>query len=203
MNDLLSYFSRIKFVCSKRQFEVYESYLKEILSYNQFINILGTNNKELIIKKHLLDILIARDFFQGYKTIVDIGTGAGFPGIPLAIVYTNSIFTLIESKQKKINFLEQVKKKLELSNINILHRNVNEIKEKYEVITCRAFATIKKIRKLTEKMSYPQTKYILFKGKRETIEKEIAEAKPRIYQCFELSNPFLLNDQRNIVFCQF
>ena len=203
MSDISACLDAIKLAYNQEQLKSYEIYLRELLSYNQFVNILGTNDRELVIKKHLLDVLIGQNFFKGYRNIADIGAGSGFPGVPLAIVYSNSTFSLIESKEKKVYFLKDLKSKLMLKNIDILHINVNEVKTKYDVITCRAFASIKKIRKMTMKMCHSKTKYILFKGKKEKIEEEIAEVNSKTFECIRVQNPFLEDRERNIVVCQF
>ena len=156
-----------------------EKYLNEILIYNEKINITARMSNQSLFKNHLLDSLLAWQFFKPFekKKVADIGSGAGFPAIPLAIFLPEVSFSLIESKQKKVNFLLQMKEKLNLKNINILCQNVNEITQKFDAVTCRAFASLFKIRKLTTKMCHSKTKYLLYKGRKKIIEEEIKELK--------------------------
>lgn len=166
---------------SKKNFEEQVSksilYLDEVLLYNEKVNIVAKMSKQELLENHLLDCLLGVSFFDSFQKVADIGSGGGFPGIPLAIFLPKVNFTLIESKQKKVNFLLEMKEKLNLANIKVICGNVNEVNEKFDVITCRAFANIQKIKKLTLKMITSKTQYLLFKGRKKVIDEEIFQAK--------------------------
>lgn len=171
-------------------------YLDEVLLYNEKVNIVAKMSKQELLENHLLDCLLGVSFFEPFQKVADIGSGGGFPGIPLAIFLPKVNFTLIESKQKKVNFLLEMKKKLNFENVKVICGNVNEVNEKFEAITCRAFANIQKIKKLTLKMITSKTQYLLFKGRKKVIDEEISQVK-KIYphQSFKIF-PLVYNQKQ-------
>ena len=96
---------------------------------------------------HFIDSLTVQKYMKDGYNIIDIGTGAGFPGIPLAIT-TNATFTLVDSLNKRINFLKEVINKLELNNIKVIHSRAEDLgqnlecREKYDIAISRAVAPI-------------------------------------------------------------
>lgn len=148
-----------------------------VMDYNKNINITGANNIDDFIKEHIIDSLLALDIFKNYDNIIDVGSGAGLPSIPLSIIYNNKKFTLCESKNKKSDFLKFVKKELCLDNIEIKCINVYEIKEKYDTIIARAFSDIKTLLKIFKKLKNKNSVLIAYKGKLNKINEEIKEVK--------------------------
>ncbi len=148
-------------------------YVGELIGYNRWLNLLGTSEEEIIIKKHIGDVLAPYFLFPKKAKIADVGSGAGLPGIPLALFLKESHFTLIESKKKKCFFLEHIKKLLKINNVSVLNKNVNEINDKFNIITMRAFSDIPKALKVTRKMCFKKTSYFFYKGRQEMIEKEL------------------------------
>ena len=94
-------------------------YASLVIDYNKNINITGAKNIEDFIKEHIIDSLLAFDLFKNYDNIIDIGSGAGLPSIPLSIIYDNKKFVLCESKNKKADFLKLAKKEICLNNIEV------------------------------------------------------------------------------------
>ena len=186
---------------SNQEIESLISYVKAIISYNKKVNILGTNELKEILYKHVIDCLLGCSFLpRKIKTVADIGSGAGFPGIPLAILNKHIDFYLVESKSKKARFLEEVKKELNLLNVFVVNKNVNEVSNKFDCITSRAFSSISKLLKLTSKMKELNTIFFLFKGKEEVCLKEIEEAKINLKSIvfYRIKNPFD-EGERNIL----
>ena len=128
------------------KFEVYEGFL---LSYNKFTNLTRiTDHKEILIK-HFLDSLLIVNFFElkeGMK-VADIGTGAGFPGIPLKILKPEIDLTLVESSSKKVAFLKELSDKLSIKYV-VHHVRAEELsreknfREKFDVVAARAVAPL-------------------------------------------------------------
>ena len=114
----INYISKKTNITEENKNRLFE-YASLVIEYNKNINITGAKNIESFLNDHILDSLLAIDIFYNYDDIIDIGTGAGLPSIPLAIIYNNKKFTLCESKNKKIEFLILVKEKLNLNNIEI------------------------------------------------------------------------------------
>lgn len=174
-------------------------YASLVIDYNKNINITGALNIDDFIKGHIVDSLLASNIFENYDNIIDIGSGAGLPSIPLSIVYDNKKFTLCESKNKKADFLFVAKKELSLNNIEIKCVNVYEIKEKYNVVTARAFSDIKTLLKIFKKLKNKNSVLIAYKGKLDKIKGELKEIKNIEKYNIEIKK---LNDkekERNIV----
>lgn len=174
-------------------------YASLVIDYNKNINITGALNIEDFIKGHIVDSLLASNIFENYDNIIDIGSGAGLPSIPLSIVYDNKKFTLCESKNKKADFLFVAKKELSLDNIEIKSVNVYEIKEKYNVITARAFSDIKTLLKIFKKLKNKNSVLIAYKGKLDKIKEELKEIKNIEKYNIEIKNLDDKEKERNIV----
>lgn len=129
------------------KFNRYKELLKE---WNTKINITAITDDEEIDIKHFLDSLtpFVTDIFEGKKKIIDIGTGGGFPGLPLKIVNPNLEVTLLDSLNKRIVFLNEVISELELNGIEAIHGRAEELslkpafREKYDVSISRAVASL-------------------------------------------------------------
>ena len=150
-------------------------YASLAMDYNKNVNITGAKDIQTFLDEHILDSLLALDVFRDYDNIIDVGSGAGLPSIPLAIMYNDKKFTLCESKSKKSDFLLIAKEKLHLTNINIVSKNVYELKEKYDTVTSRAFSDIKTLIRIFKKIKTKNASLIAYKGKLQTIEEELKE----------------------------
>lgn len=123
-----------------------EKYYELLVEYNKVMNLTGITEKEDVYLKHFYDsisIIKAIDLNK-INTLCDMGTGAGFPGMVLAIIYPNLKVTLVDSINKRINFLNEVIKELDLKNVETKHDRIEEYskknKEKFDVVTARAVA---------------------------------------------------------------
>lgn len=133
-----------------------EDYMFFTLQENKKFNLTAHKEIDSFIIKNILDSLLLVkfiDFDISNKTIIDIGSGAGLPGIPLAIYYTNTKFYLLEPIKKRANFLEQVKQKLNLENVTVINGRAEEIfKEndlRFDFATARAVANLSILLELT------------------------------------------------------
>lgn len=121
------------------------TYMQLLLEWNKKINLTAITEPNDVIKKHFIDSLTIADQVIENNNIIDVGTGAGFPGIPLAI-QTDARITLLDSLNKRINFLNEVKDKLELENVDTLHGRAEDVaqnskyREKFDIATSRAVA---------------------------------------------------------------
>lgn len=129
------------------KFILYKNFLKE---WNEKINITAIVDDEEIISKHFLDSLtiLGLDYFEGNKRLIDIGTGGGFPGLPMKILRNNLDITLLDSLNKRIRFLNEVIESLGLNGINALHGRAEEEarredhREMYDLAVSRAVASL-------------------------------------------------------------
>lgn len=128
----------------------FEKYYSMVIDWNSKINLTAiTDEKEFIIK-HILDsLLVVRAInFKDINSIIDIGTGAGFPGIPLKIIFNNINFTLLDSLKKRINFLKLVCDELDLKKIKCIHGRAEDYgsnpqyRETYDLCVSRAVSNL-------------------------------------------------------------
>ena len=114
-----------------RQIEAFERYLAEIKHVNSQLNLVSRNDLQRIPTRHYLDSVMP--FLKGIlpldDTIIDIGSGGGFPGIPLGILLPDTSFLLVESNQRKCTFLRQVRRVLSLNNVNVCNARIEKLPE--------------------------------------------------------------------------
>lgn len=128
--------------------EKFYNYMNLLLKWNENINLTAITDEKEIILKHFIDSLTINKYMEGKETVMDIGTGAGFPGIPLKIVNKEIKFILVDSLNKRINFLEEVKGQLNLENMELIHARVEDLahdeeyREKADAIVSRAVSNL-------------------------------------------------------------
>lgn len=147
MNVVRKYFSNLS--CKQlKQF----SQLSSLYTYwNKRINVVSKKSVEDLYLQHVLHSLsIAKviHFVKGTK-VLDIGTGGGFPGIPLAILFPDVNFSLNDSIGKKIKVVNNIKEELDLNNINVIHSRAEDIDDKFDFIISRAVTNMKEFKKFT------------------------------------------------------
>lgn len=130
------------------QLEKLEKYYEILERENKLYNLTSITEKENVFLKHFYDSLtITKIIDLNKQSLCDLGTGAGFPGMVLKIIFPNLKVTLIDATLKKCNFLEKVIKELSLENINVINERVEEYakkeREKYDIVTARAVAPLK------------------------------------------------------------
>jgi len=125
-------------------------FIKLIEKWNKAYNLTAIRDREEMARLHILDSLAIAPHVEG-KRVIDIGTGAGLPGIPLAICLPEIDFTLLDSNAKKTRFVQQVVLELKLKNVEVLHSRVENYhpEKTYDAVLTRAFAGLSDIVKLT------------------------------------------------------
>lgn len=137
---------KLGILLTPKQEQDLETYYKLLISYNNNVNLTAITKEEDVYLKHFYDSLTlfkGIDLKENLK-ICDLGTGAGFPGLVLKIVFPNLSITLVDSLEKRIKFLDLVIKELELKNIKTVHSRIEEFKEieAFDVVVSRAVAKI-------------------------------------------------------------
>mgnify|MGYP001116579837 FL=1 len=137
---------KLGILLTSKQEQDLETYYKLLISYNNNVNLTAITKEEDVYLKHFYDSLTlfkGIDLKENLK-ICDLGTGAGFPGLVLKIVFPNLSITLVDSLEKRIKFLDLVIKELELKNIKTVHSRIEEFKEieAFDVVVSRAVAKI-------------------------------------------------------------
>ena len=110
-----------------RKIDHLKKYIDLILEWMEIIRLVGTKNKEEILWLHVMDSFYAEKFIDINDTVLDIGSGAGFPGVPIRIVRPDVKVTLVESSRKKANFLKEVKRVLEIENLVVVEGRFEEM----------------------------------------------------------------------------
>lgn len=176
--------TKIGIELTENNMEKFYNYMNLLLEWNEKINLTAIIEPNDIILKHFIDSVTINKYLLDKNKIIDIGTGAGFPGIPLKILNEKKEFTLVDSLNKRIGFLNEVKNKLDLKNLNCVHARVEEIaknknfREKFDVVTSRAVA---KLNILAEYMlPFVEVGGVCICMKGSEIEEELVEAKKAV-----------------------
>lgn len=141
------------------------AYLALLDKWNRVYNLTAVRDAERMVSHHVLDSLVAVPFFQG-KTVLDVGSGGGLPGIPLAIARPELQVTLIDSIAKKTAFLLQAKAELGLPNLTVVTGRVEDFRPDatFDDITSRAFSDLKEFVTLTRHLLKPAGRWLAMKG---------------------------------------
>ena len=143
---MLDLSKKIDIDLSNEEIEQFYSYMNLLLEWNEKINLTSITEKNDIILKHFIDSMSALKYIDEDCKLIDVGTGAGFPGIPIGILKQKTKITLLDSLNKRIIFLNEVIKKLDLKNICAIHNRAEDFgrenKEKYDIGISRAVASL-------------------------------------------------------------
>lgn len=133
---------------SQDKIEKFYNYMNILIEWNEKMNLTAITEPNEVILKHFVDSLTIEKYVKETDKIIDVGTGAGFPGIPLSIEKEYNEIVLLDSLNKRINFLDEVINKLKLKNIKAIHGRAEEFaknkkeREKYDIATSRAVASL-------------------------------------------------------------
>ena len=165
--------------------------------WNKAFNLTAIRDPEEMVVRHLLDSLSVALALKG-ENIIDVGTGPGIPGIPLAITFPKKQFTLLDSNGKKVRFINQAKQSLSLKNVTAIQFRVEafEPKEKFDVVVSRAFTSLEQMVDLTEHLVKEDGIMQAMKGAYP--EKQILKAPWVIEEVIKLEVP-TLDEQRHLV----
>jgi 16S rRNA (guanine527-N7)-methyltransferase len=172
--------------CSEEKAEKMIHYMDEILRMNEFVNLTAVTDPEEFIIKHLLDSLSCIDSpeWKNAKTIADVGTGAGFPGVPLAIVDDKGKYNLIDSLRKRLRIIDDITAELGISNVKTFHLRAEEAgkskehREQYDLCVSRAVASMNVLAEWCLPLVKKGGTFIAYKGGK--VEEEMEEAKKAI-----------------------
>ena len=140
-------------------------FLHLLVKWNRAYNLTAVRQPEQMVTRHLLDSLVVGPYLQGPR-ILDVGTGAGLPGIPLALAYPDHHFTLLDSNGKKIRFVTQAVAELGLANVDVVQSRIEAFQpaSRFDTITARAYASIEELVSQTTRILADGGQYLIMKG---------------------------------------
>lgn len=189
---------------TEEQLNKLNKFYKLLIEWNKKINLTRIVEEKEVYLKHFYDsltIVKAVDLSEK-ETLCDVGTGAGFPGIVLKIIYPNLKITLVDSLLKRVNYLNSIIKELELNNIKAIHSRGEDFNDKFDVVTARAVANIEKLLNFTMHLVNENGVFVAMKGNiDEEVTDEIIQKINKKYKILSI-NKFLLpveNSNRSLV----
>lgn len=177
---------------SPQQHEQLLAYLALLIKWNKAYNLTAVRNPDEMVSRHLLDSLSVVPFVAHYgDNWLDVGSGGGMPGIPLAILFPERHFTLLDSNGKKTRFLTQVKLELKLANLEVIHSRVEEFRPQvpFSGICSRAFSSLQDFTDWTRHLGNGDTHWLAMKGVHPDDELQALPADFRLQSCDVLKVP--------------
>lgn len=158
-------------------------YLSLLNKWNAAYNLTAIRDMESMVSKHLLDSLAVLPWLQG-DYILDVGTGAGLPGIPLAIAQPQRRFVLLDSNGKKVRFLNEVKRQLALTNLEVVQFRVENYhpNQGFDTVTSRAFSSLEQMIFWTEHLIAEQGVWLAMKGRYPEEELSVLNRSYRVHE---------------------
>lgn len=175
--------ARLGLQLTERQLEQFEIYYALLVEWNGKMNLTGITEREAVYEKHYYDslTLVTALDLAGSKSLVDIGSGAGFPSVPLAIVFPHLRITIIDALAKRIRFLEEVTSRLGLGEVSCLHSRAEDaardknLRDGYDVATARAVARLAVLNEFCLPFVRPGGLFVAMKGT--DIDSELRESR--------------------------
>ena len=179
------------------------SYLDLIAKWNRVHNLTAVRDTEQMVVLHVLDSLSVLPHVMGARRLLDVGTGPGLPGIPIAIARPDAQMTLLDSSHKKAAFLQQAKAELELANVDIICERVEQWHpvRRFDAVISRAFSDLADFVEQAQHLVEPGGQLIAMKGVYPFDEIARVPATHRVAQVVELQVP-RLEAKRHLVFVE-
>ena len=198
MDLLLEGAEKLKLDLTSLQRERLERYISEIELFNPIYKLVSYQDRDELIIRHILDSLAELKVFEALEgsSIADLGTGAGFPGVVLAIMLDRPI-VLVERMKRRVDFLKNVILRCNLKNVRIVSKDVSEVEERFDIVTCRAFHPIFDIIDDVDRILSPNGVFAPYKGKKSYLYSEIENLSNWDVSITNLHVPFL--DEERII----
>ena len=191
--------------------EKFKEYMQVFLEENQKLNLISKNDEKYLWEKHICDSLSMELFFEKYgmpSTILDFGTGGGFPSVPLALNYPDIEITALDSIAKKIRAVEHFKNKLNINNLEVICTRVEKFEGKFDVVTSRAVSSLKNIIEYAIPKLKMQGYFVAYKSRKS--QEEILQTLPalrkynaKIIDVIDYKLPIEEEHERNLIVIKF
>ena len=188
--------------------DYFNDYIKVFLEQNAKLNLISKNDEKFLCEKHIFDSLSIEKFFEKYgnnfKTLLDFGTGGGFPSVPVALAYPELPVTALDSIGKKINAVTEIKEALHIDNLTTVCSRVENFDGKFDIVTTRAVASLDKIihyaiPKLKNDGYFVAYKSIKAAEEIKEAQKSLQKFKAKVIDIIEYELPLEQNHTRNLV----
>lgn len=191
---------------NSKKVELFSRFIQELLLWNEKTNLIGTVNTSEVIIRHILDSLSVYHLLKDKnRSILDIGAGAGFPSVPLAIIDEKIRIDAVEKRHKRASFLRSVAVILQLRNLTVIEKDIRHINGIYDIALARGVGELFYLYELTRGILKENAMIIAFKGKITEIEKEVSRLKGKNskknidFNIQRVKVPYLDEEERNIV----
>jgi len=183
MEKLVNFLEENGIEYTDEMIEKLSGYMEGVLSWNQKVNLTAITDRDEFVKKHYIDslaVMLADDFAEA-ESIIDVGTGGGFPGIPLAVLCPGRDFVLMDSLLKRLKIIDELCEELKISNVKTLHMRAEdagkarEYREKFDLCISRAVANMSTLSELCLPLVKPGGRFIAYKSSQASEELAAAE----------------------------
>lgn len=198
--DLEAGLRELNLNCSSLQLEKLLKYLELLQRWNKAFNLTAIRDPLQMVRLHLLDSLAIHPYVQGLKSIIDVGTGPGLPGIPLAILNPEINFTLLDSNGKKTRFLFQAINELKLTNASEINHRVEayQSNQLFDAVISRAFSSISDMLNQCDHLVSDQGCFLAMKGKKPDSELSQMTKAYKVVEVSEVNVP-LIDSERHLI----
>lgn len=190
--------NQFSFSITDQQVEKLVGFVILLNKWNKAYNLSSVRDPEQMLVKHIFDSIVVTPFLKG-STVIDVGTGPGLPGIPLAIMCEHKQFTLVDSLGKRIRFIKQAVHELKIHNVTAIQSRVEDIKDlKSDIVISRAFASMSDMLYWCEHLVSNEGAFFALKGQLHKEELDQVPSQFKIKDTVLLSVP-LLSGERHLV----
>lgn len=186
MKELQTALEQLNIPYTEETLEKYRLYMEGIIEWNEKVNLTSITDKDEFIKLHFIDSIMSVpcEVFQKAKKIIDVGTGGGFPGIPLALAAPDKEFVLMDSLNKRIKIINQLCEEIGITNVTAVHARAEELaknkahRQKYDLCVSRAVANLSTLSEYCLPFIKQGGWFLSYKGP--DTDKELSDAKKAI-----------------------
>lgn len=156
-DNIIKKASEIGIDVQKHQSEQFQKYFEILTEWNKFMNLTAIKDEDGVLNKHFIDsvAVLKKGYIKSGDSVLDVGTGAGFPGLPIKIMMPDIKLVLLDSLQKRLKFLNEVINKLGIQDVSLYHGRAEEysrkkeFREKFDIVTARGVAELNKLAEIT------------------------------------------------------